>query len=374
MVVDMEASCYLLKELRNALQTKMVSIKNPQPSIILPPKKETVVFPEKPKELDNHVEKSALEWSCQAFLNMIQGFSLGVFFILSFPILFFWFWMFLLGLAEDILFWVLSSGDVSAGLAKGVLIETIDNLKPVFFWASKYVGIPGAILGLVNCHNDFSKYRKEGQECRLLAQEYQRRLQEYHRESQTNEQNYQMKMNTYNADCEREERRVKEMTRQNEKKRLLIGEKLNKVNASIRQSSDCLQELYRRNIIFPKYRNLVMVCSLHEYICAGRCSTLEGRDGAYNILEAEMRVDHIITQLDHVITQLNAIQRNQYELYTVLQSNREIMNRILASNQRILDRLDVEGDCDVQADGIDSYCEGLSQKEKEYERRINDFR
>ena len=57
----------------------------------------------------------------------------------------------------------------------------------------------------------------------------------------------------------------------------------------------------------------------------GRCSTLEGGDGAYNLYEAEILANRVIDQLDAVIDSLNTIKRNQYLMYNVLTSiNRNI--------------------------------------------------
>ena len=64
-----------------------------------------------------------------------------------------------------------------------------------------------------------------------------------------------------------------------------------------------------------------MVCSLYEYICAGRCTELEGHEGAYNIIETEIRLDHIILQLDKVIAQLEQIKNNQFMLYSAVQES-----------------------------------------------------
>lgn len=96
-----------------------------------------------------------------------------------------------------------------------------------------------------------------------------------------------------------------------------------------------LQKIYDKNIIFPKYRNLTMVCSLYEYICAGRCTELEGHEGAYNIIETEIRLDHIILQLDKVIAQLEQIKNNQFMLYSAVQESNHRSSLI----QRDLDRM-----------------------------------
>ena len=66
-----------------------------------------------------------------------------------------------------------------------------------------------------------------------------------------------------------------------------------------------------------------MVCSLYEYIRAGRCTELEGHEGAYNILETEIRLDRIILQLDKVVAQLEQIKHTQFMLYSAVQESNQ---------------------------------------------------
>jgi hypothetical protein len=56
-----------------------------------------------------------------------------------------------------------------------------------------------------------------------------------------------------------------------------------------------------------------------EYLDSGRCSALEGPDGAYNLYESELRQNYIISKLDTIINQLDMIRENQYYLYTAMQ-------------------------------------------------------
>lgn len=111
------------------------------------------------------------------------------------------------------------------------------------------------------------------------------------------------------------------------------------IQAMQRQNSESrttLQKIYDRGIIFPKYRNLIMMCSIYEYFCSGRCTTLEGHEGAYNVLEMEIRLDRIITQLDKVIAQLGAIQQNQYVLYSAIQESNQRSEQLLASVNQLV--------------------------------------
>lgn len=86
-----------------------------------------------------------------------------------------------------------------------------------------------------------------------------------------------------------------------------------------------LEELYDMDVIFPKYRNLVAITSINEYLMSGRCYELEGPDGAYNLYETELRQNLIINKLSDIVDNLEKIRDNQYSLYEVLKdSNRTI--------------------------------------------------
>lgn len=102
---------------------------------------------------------------------------------------------------------------------------------------------------------------------------------------------------------------------------------------------ETLEKLYSANVIYEKYRNIVAVGMLCEYFESGRCSTLEGHEGAYNIYENEIRQNIIISKLDIIITELEKIEQNQYMIHQAIQnSNRkieEISSEILSSHKSI---------------------------------------
>ena len=104
------------------------------------------------------------------------------------------------------------------------------------------------------------------------------------------------------------------------------------------QSKQLLEELYSLNIRYSKYRNFVAASSILEYLESGRCDTLEGRDGAYNIFEEEIRLDRIILKLDDAINQLSRISNTQVLLYNeVSDSNRILDGLIDATNSMVND-------------------------------------
>lgn len=92
-------------------------------------------------------------------------------------------------------------------------------------------------------------------------------------------------------------------------------------------------------LFFLKYQNFVMISSIHEYICSGRCSTLEGHEGAYNILEMELRLDRIEGKLDNIIQKLNQIKDNQYTIYYAIQEAKNQCSALVENSVNIEKRL-----------------------------------
>lgn len=103
-------------------------------------------------------------------------------------------------------------------------------------------------------------------------------------------------------------------------------------------------ELYAANIVFKKYRTPVALSSFYEYLMAGRCTKLEGADGAYNLYEAEVRANRVIEQLDTVIDSLEQIKANQYMMYSTMCDMRDELGELNSSMGSALDVLyDIEG-------------------------------
>lgn len=87
---------------------------------------------------------------------------------------------------------------------------------------------------------------------------------------------------------------------------------------NVRSCQESLNQLYSLDIIFPKYRNFVAIAQIYEYYMSGRCTELEGHEGAYNIFESELRQNVIIAQLNDVLANLEEIRRTQYMIYDAI--------------------------------------------------------
>ena len=118
----------------------------------------------------------------------------------------------------------------------------------------------------------------------------------------------------------------------------LLAEEISEGEKLLESIISTRNELYSYNVIYPKYRNVVALSSFYDYLMAGRCSTLAGAEGAYNLYETESRADLIITKLTDVIASLDKIQDNQYMLYqqmsevnTGIQELNQSMSKVVTS-------------------------------------------
>ena len=112
------------------------------------------------------------------------------------------------------------------------------------------------------------------------------------------------------------------------------------VMAEYDKTAQTLARLYSLNVIHPKYRNLVAISSFCEYFETGRCTQLEGHEGAYNIFEQEVRLDRIVTKLDVIAEKLNEIKTSQYYLYQAVREANNTLVHIRNANQKMMESLD----------------------------------
>ena len=135
----------------------------------------------------------------------------------------------------------------------------------------------------------------------------------------------------YLKELEEYNEKVKEAKSLNEKHRKKMDAARNgisKMQNSLAEVRETLKSLYAMNIVHPKYRDMVAMCSIYEYFETGRCTSLKGADGAYNLYEAELRQNLIIARLDTIIDKLDEIKNNQYMLYCELKETNSILRSI----------------------------------------------
>jgi len=107
------------------------------------------------------------------------------------------------------------------------------------------------------------------------------------------------------------------------------------MNTSLTATQSALADLYAMDVIYPKYRTLPALTSIYEYLVTGRCDTLTGPHGAYNLYEDELRKDTVISQLNTVIENLEQIKQNQYMLYEQVKGIQQTTALVIAELEQI---------------------------------------
>lgn len=103
----------------------------------------------------------------------------------------------------------------------------------------------------------------------------------------------------------------------------------------LKDTRQLLAQYYDMGFIYRKYRGLVPVCTIYEYLESGRCFSLLGHEGAYNLYENEMRMNMIIEKLDDIIERLDDISNNQRLLVDEIKASNSKIDSICRSLERI---------------------------------------
>lgn len=184
---------------------------------------------------------------------------------------------------------------------------------------------------------------------------YQERLHVYEHEYAQKTNEYENAYKEYKVKIEEENKRLV----REEQEKAVLNTTLQQITVRKSKGAKALGKLYDMDVVYPKYRNLSMISSLYEYFASGRCSTLEGHEGAYNILEQEIRLDHIVLRLDQVIVNLEKIRQNQYMLYEAMQSVNANISRLYGAVLTMNDNIkrEMEAIYERQGEQIDVLCQ-----------------
>jgi len=146
------------------------------------------------------------------------------------------------------------------------------------------------------------------------------------------------------------DKKNREARETSEQKAAIVQDEIKILNDKIKEMTDVLDKYYSKNIIYPKYRNIIAISSFYEYFSSGRCFELEGHEGAYNIFESESRQNIIINKLDDVIRQLDYIQQNQFMLYSAIQEQNSKVNSLMGDMRKCVSSMQrVEASNDIIA-------------------------
>lgn len=169
------------------------------------------------------------------------------------------------------------------------------------------------------------------------------------RRQEREEEEYQAKLQEYENNLGQYQLRLSEIESENQKKRDMYEKQLVAYSEEVADYEsrgkavmhelfdakwnleEALISLYEEGIIYSKYRNLVAVSTIYEYLASGRCDQLEGPNGAYNLYEMELRQNIVIGRLSTITEHLEQIKENQYTLYYEIQNANRNSESMLSS-------------------------------------------
>ena len=111
--------------------------------------------------------------------------------------------------------------------------------------------------------------------------------------------------------------KTKNINRTNQICEMLLKE-INDTKNELIKINTYYNQLISLNVIYPKYNNFIAITTFYEYFLSGRCDSLSGSTGAYNLYENELRANIIINKFDIIIEKLDDIKNNQYQMYCIL--------------------------------------------------------
>lgn len=134
-------------------------------------------------------------------------------------------------------------------------------------------------------------------------------------------------------DMQNEENEKKAIAATNRK--VVVDAEIEFLEKSIANVSEHLQNYYDLDVIYPKYRGLVYICSMYEYLESGRCESLMGPYGAYNLLENDIKFARVVEKMENIVSNLEQIKENQNELYYAIRETNNQLDKLDASLKSI---------------------------------------
>lgn len=192
---------------------------------------------------------------------------------------------------------------------------------------------------------------------------------------------YDLAMKEYEAECKKcsdlKDQSEREWEAKNEARKNALIQQKNQLHSKIAESSALLNNFYNTVGIDEKFRNIIPMAYMNEFIELGISTKLEGADGLYYLVRKELRMDQMQYKLDTIITKLDTLIDQQHSIYgellnlnmrcdnmisaTIRQTDAMLTQNHLISNQNKL-LTDIESNTAIAA-----YNSERIAKEQEYQ-------
>lgn len=161
-----------------------------------------------------------------------------------------------------------------------------------------------------------------------------------------------------------EENKLKNFQKSKEK---ILTEEIRAINKKIDVIKETLDMLYNLRLngvlcLHPNYQGLVPISVIYGYFDTGRCTTLQGHEGAYNLYEDEKLKGLIINKLDLVSKQLGNLQSSMiYVGQAISECNRRLSDLESTSNRMISSVNNMNTSISKQIGGVSAQLSGIDE-------------
>lgn len=121
--------------------------------------------------------------------------------------------------------------------------------------------------------------------------------------------------NQHIVNCKAKKAELALLEQNNYKESLLLSEEKESIVKRLVESTQKLNGFYEKVGIDSKYRNIVPIGYMNEFIRLGIASKLEGTDGLYYLIMKELRWDQIQCSLEEIVFKLDTLVDNQRAIY-----------------------------------------------------------
>lgn len=224
-----------------------------------------------------------------------------------------------------------------------LIVGAFDNIVNTICFL---IGLGIIALGFVGSLRDKKRINeKYERELRIYQQEKDASNKAYQQQFAQNKLAYERSMEAYIASDELASKNL-----------LKAQAEVQLLDEPLAEAKCLLAQLYEKDVIFVKYRNMIAICTMYEYFASGRCTELTGANGAYNMYEQELRQNRIIDQLEQVNNNLEQIKNNQYILYQAISETNHALQEIATDVKAIVNAV-----TDIAVSSrITAYCSQLT--------------
>lgn len=151
------------------------------------------------------------------------------------------------------------------------------------------------------------------------------------------EAEYSQALAQYESAVEAEKNRIaEELERiENDPIRFYWERQIESAEWELRSTQELRSDLYAVDIVDPKYRDLVMICSLYDILSSGCCTALSGQGGAYELLASEIRAGRVCPNIDIILRQPDTVRVRQQTVCSLLEEADRQLEVISASLEHI---------------------------------------